>query len=626
MTDGPDRTKGVAEELPDSVPTDVWCRTSSKYRIRSTLLLLVNIVLFAGVGCFAYWLRTGNLFAFTHEGYWGTLADTFMPRGYATLANFVQFPIRIDIIPIQAVVVGLLLAAMASVPILIAMLYRFPCCIPFVLIIAFMAVMPWMAISVLGACIVVSVRPLRFRFRYASALLGLVLVLLYFYGASRQTSSLIDWYKPEDRIKFMAPMVLAFIAACVITGSVLLLAKLVNYRPGVVAPLLVVCFAVPVAIFEKHVGRDELYYRLLEKRFHDKFLLQEHYVDHDVSDWFERVVYQAWLAKPEPRPPFEVAREVTEFRLSLELDAETATRTVFAEECDDLLQECNHFIKYFPDSRYASNVMYMRGQTLDMRIDLSAFRDRKVIRYYDDFPSKRSEVSWRKVVHTAPDERIAAVGRYKLALLAARDCRLGEAIVLLDELISKFDAQRPQLPSGSAADANVLDPAPADVNLKIPVEQIVFEAKQLLAMLLENGDDPLCGPRPFCGSMPDEPRQVGLMQLDPRHGRYLDNLRGILKAWPHSLLVDNIYLLLAKSANTVDERTAKLEQCLENHPDGDAAVEARFRLGVAYFDAGTPERAQQVWEELVREAPDDRLWKPLAEERLRSLGTAAEAP
>ncbi|NOX58190.1 MAG: hypothetical protein GXP29_04945 [Planctomycetes bacterium] len=96
---------------------DVWSRTSSKHRLQAILLLMVNIVLFAGLGCFAYWLRTGVVFAFSVPDYWGQLGRTFLPRGDATLANFVLFPVRLDVIPMHGVVVGLLLAALVSIPI-----------------------------------------------------------------------------------------------------------------------------------------------------------------------------------------------------------------------------------------------------------------------------------------------------------------------------------------------------------------------------------------------------------------------------------------------------------------------------------------------------------------------------
>ncbi len=617
--EGERMTANDVQAQPAAEITDVWSRSASKYRIRATALLILNIVLFAGLGCFAYWLRTGEVFAPAVDGYWRELAATFMPKGGATLANFVLFPIRVDVVPMHGVVVGLLLAALVSIPILISILYRFPSCLPFVLVIGFLAVMPWLAITILGACVLTSVKPFRFRFRYASALLGLVLVLLYFYGASRQTTPLVAQYAPEDRIKFLAPWVLATIASCVIMGGVLFLARMVNYRPGVVAPLLLISFVVPVVLFETYVGRGELYYRLFEKRFQSHFLMAQHHVDHDVSEWFEMTAVKVWESKPYPRPSFETSRSLTELRMALEL--ENYQRSLFARECNSLIEECRDFVLYFPDSRYSPNILYLMGEIMDTRIDLAAFRDKKVIRYYDDFPSQQSENIWRKVIHNAPDSTISAVGRYRLAILEAREGALEEAIVLLDDLITRFDSRRPQPadPVNQGGVNQVLKSAPADASLKVPVEQTVFEAKQLMGLLLQNGSDPRFGKRPFCGSRPGEPRQPGLLQLDPRHIRYEENLQGIIQAYPECLLEDNLMLMIANLADSAEERIRLLEECVERYPNGDAAIEAYFRLGVAYLESNSPRRARQVWENIVQTKPDDGLWKPLAEERLSSM-------
>ena len=45
---------------PSANIVDVWSRTSPKYRIRAVVLLAVNVMLFASVGCFAFWLRSGR--------------------------------------------------------------------------------------------------------------------------------------------------------------------------------------------------------------------------------------------------------------------------------------------------------------------------------------------------------------------------------------------------------------------------------------------------------------------------------------------------------------------------------------------------------------------------------------
>jgi hypothetical protein len=616
----------VYEEAAEPVIRDVWSRSGEKYRKRAIVLLVLNVLLFAGLGCFAFWVRTGYSFAPAMENYPQLLAETFMPRGDATLSNFVRFPIDLGDVPIHGLVVGLLMAALVSIPILIAILYRLPFALPFLFIVAFVAVMPWLSINLAAACVLATRKRFQFRFRYASALLGLLLiVVLYFYGASRQSAPLVETLKPEDRIKYIAPWVIATIASCVIMALVLTLAKLVNYRPGVVAPLLVVSFAAPVLMFEKYVGRDELYYRLLERRAKEQFYVHKGAETVDLKNWFDVLAREKWEAEPEPRPPFEAVRDLLEFRLSLELDAVNERRSVLVEQRDELLGECDWFIRYFPDSRYAANALYLKAKALDTRIDISAFREKKVIQYYDDFPTTHSQMLWRRVLANAADADIAAEARLRLAMFAAQAGQIRLALDLLDETISTYDpAIRAEATAhGVGADRGLLAVKPADANLQIPVDKIVIEARKLGSLLANNYADPRYGLRPLCGSKAGEPRQAGLLQLDPHHINYRTNLQNILNAWPDSLLADNVLLRIATLARTTDERIALTEQCLTQHPDGDARIEALYRLGRAYLDAGDTPTGRMWLEKVVAEYPTDRVWTPLAAEQLRKTAPSS---
>ncbi|GAG47742.1 unnamed protein product, partial [marine sediment metagenome] len=82
---------------------DVWSRTGSKYRTRSVVLLVVNVLLFAALGCFAFWLRTGVAFAPGIPDYWPTFAEIFNPSRdtEVTLGRVATFPISVEEVPMQ---------------------------------------------------------------------------------------------------------------------------------------------------------------------------------------------------------------------------------------------------------------------------------------------------------------------------------------------------------------------------------------------------------------------------------------------------------------------------------------------------------------------------------------------
>ena len=90
-----------------------------------------------------------------------------------------------DQTPIYGVVVGLLVAAIVAVPISVAILYKFPSALPFCAAVLVFAHMPWMGVTLVASCILAALKPFRMAFRYGSALVGLLPVLLYLYLATR---------------------------------------------------------------------------------------------------------------------------------------------------------------------------------------------------------------------------------------------------------------------------------------------------------------------------------------------------------------------------------------------------------------------------------------------------------
>ena len=301
------------------VISDVWSRSGSKYRVRAIVLLVINMLLFGGVGCFAFWLRQGRYLAPALDNYWGLLWQTCLPgSGAHTLTRMLTFPINLEEVPLQIVIHGLLLSALVSIPILVSILYRFYCCLPFVAVVGFLALMPWLALTLLGSCILASVRPFRFSFRYASALLGLVLVVVYILGVSIQSEPAASVLaNPGHRVKLVAPWILAVLASCVLLALGLGLAKVVNYRPGVIAPLLATMLALPIALFEEYVGRDELNYRLLEYRYGPK---SAYFQDKDAQDTFERRVHEDH-AVARPDRSYEAIAGLEDLRWQLELES-----------------------------------------------------------------------------------------------------------------------------------------------------------------------------------------------------------------------------------------------------------------------------------------------------------------
>jgi hypothetical protein len=380
--------------LPSSAPAewmDVWSRSGSKYRVRAVVLMLANILLFAGVGCFAFWLRSGEMFAPARDGYVDLVVHTFRGVGAAevSLGSLLVEPISIQDVPIQIAVVGLLIAALISIPILVAILYRLWSSLPLIAVVGFLAVMPWLAVTLLGSCVLASVRPFRTRYRFMSALIGLVPAIVYLTLAwSGTTDAVVGRIDPVDRIKFVAPWVLAIVASAVVFALVLAIARVVDYRPGAVTPLLAVMFVLPVALFEFHVGRDELYYRLLEGRE------QAYFTEVEASAQWEHAALLAWQQHPLPRPSREAVRQVEEEKWLFELTTDIGPRqTELTRHQTELALRCDQFHRHFPASRYTPNALFLKARALDRRVDIVEFKATKWIRFTTTFQASLPETS-----------------------------------------------------------------------------------------------------------------------------------------------------------------------------------------------------------------------------------------
>ncbi len=609
---GPGGRPAAPAAQADAQPpiVDVWSRTAIKYRARAIVLLVVDVVLFGGLCTFAYWLRTGALLAPAQANYWAQLAETFHPSRdtSVSLGSLLTFPISVEEVPLQIVILGLLLAALVSIPILVSILYRFPASLAFVSCVAFLAMMPWLAITITGSCVLASVRPFRLKFRYASALLGLVLVLAYFYGAARTVSPAVAVLaNPADRIKFIAPWLLATVAACVVMGFVLLIARMVNYRPGAIAPLLAMMFALPVALFEFYVGRDELHYRIIE---HDYGPSSAYFAERDISAEFERAVRAAWESRAEPRPALDTVRDNAELAWALSLaGVPDPYATALAEHRHAAVDKIDWFLRHYPDSRYVVNALYLKATALDMRADPMAFSQDKVLRFYSSLPAQPSWRSWRMVVENGPRTPMAAVALHRLAMLEAQAGDLDGALARLDTLVKTFGESSGQ--AGQSADTikAVLTRKPVEVTLGISIDRHLLEGVRLRD-LLRNNRDPLYGDEPL----------VRFLRFDPRSSFYADNLREMIERYPRAQITDNARLELALAAPSVRERVAALEQCAADFPDGDAAAEIGFRLGETFRESQVFVRAREAYERVVRDHPDS-VWARLAREHLRVLPT-----
>lgn len=634
-------------------PIDVWAKWGRRYRVRASIMLAINAVLFFGLCCFAHWIRTGVSWAPSMGSYWREMARALsVANNAASLRTMLIEPISIQDVPMQIPILGLLMAALIGIPILVSILYKFWGALPFVAFVAFIALMPWLAITLVISCIIASVRPFRTSLRFMSALLGLVPAAVYLILAAGSDRELVmGGLQPIEAMKFVAPWVLAIVSAAVLFAIVLTIARMVNYRPGAVTPLLIMMFTIPVVLFEQYVGREELDYRLIE--LYDQYAFS----DRETRDTLEEAARAEYNLHPPPRPIYEALREEVAQSFIFEI---TPTLQQHETALDGrrkiLLDRLDSFLARYPESRYRLNVLFLRARALDMRIDWREFRRTGLrwIRCYATFPrtvedadfdpqrdaDKLSEEDWKRVAAVDRPSSLVDVATLRLAQIEARTGSVPRAkeqlAALLSDLLGRTGDQSVGTPARGTAlagDRGMFDRAAPESSLPVDPAQTLMEAQCLYDLLMHN-DDPLAGYDPLCGSaFSNAPIRHGLLEFDPRSEHYESWLRKLRWSYPRSMLEDNIDLELAKAAVLeLPQRISELNQIIEKWlhdrainqlaripytrtryaADLDALPEARFRLGVALTQNNQPAKAREVFERLLS-GHRDSIWARQAE-------------
>lgn len=566
---------------------DVWSRTEPKYRLRAYILLLVNLVLFSVLCAFTFWLRTARVLDFRLESYieparfWETQAPS--------LTSYVLTPIDLQRTPVHGAVLGLLLAAIVAVPIVTSILYRLGCGLLFVLCVLIFAHMPWMSVTLLLSCALACLPPFRMNFRFASALLGMLPVLLYLLLATRGTADQLGPYAaPTHKQLLAAPWVLAILAACGMMGLVLVIARIVNYRPGAVSPVVALALVVPMVLFHTRVGVDELTYRILEQEYGPGSQRFAPLVD-------PRARIQAQIhrstARDAPVDPYQEA-----LFEALGGRTEPLRRRIFHLLLTEFLADraaadeaCRRFLADHPTSRYVPCALYIQGRALDARLDERRLADSPPTReLYSDFPHPQSESCWRVLLESYPDNPLATAAGLRLAQLRWRRGEIDEALKVLETVLSRA-RQHLTRAAAAAPTGGLLRRALPESSLGYDPSLHLFEARRLQELLLANRHDPRYGDEPL----------VELARLDPRRPRYVEQLMRLDARYPQAQLHDNILVLAATARPDGALRAAALEGLLATLPDGDARAEAMFRL--ADWEMQSPEAdARRRQEGLVR--------------------------
>ena len=605
---------------PDQAPTeivDVWSRTAPKYRRRAVVMLTLLGTLFAGLCCFTFWLRTGSYAPWAYPDYADLMARSFSPMGQdqITLSQFLLYPINVDAVPIHSVIVGLLFASICSIPILVSILYRLPSSFVFGAMVIFFAAMPWLGLTVMAGCTLASLPRFRFSFRFASALLGLIPIGIYLISASWEPAGSTG-VPVQNKALMYAPWVLAILSSCVICAVALAFARLINYRPGGVAPVLALVFAIPVTLFFTQVGRDELAYRILEHEVGQRSARM--FAPMDVAAEAHRRATNAW------------SNDSNESYESLYRRYLKRTSDRVLDKVDDdrawAIVRCDEFLEQFPWSRYAAAVNFLKAQAQDARINRFRFLWDHQLEFRTDLPSPASRHTWQAIVEGYSDTSLVAVAYYKLSLLEAQSGRMNEALEFLSSSLAPEETA-PSAPAPVVARSisrdSVFQKADPSAGLGVNLKLTRLQARRLHEKITACRSDSSIPYRDvFVIPSTDANQQVHPLQLllsfDETSPLYERNLRSLIAAFPGSNTAGYARLRLDLMERAVSRRILALRQAVEDLRGRPAGAEAQLRLAEVLQEDSLVADARVVLTELTTQHPES-CWAQEAKERLASL-------
>jgi len=594
---------------------DVWSRPARKYRIRAVIMLALLYSLFAGLCCFTFWIRTGELAPWRSDSLSDLLLQSFRPLGanQITLSDLLTRPIPVQEVPVHALTMGLLFASLCSMPVLVTILYRFPFAVPFAAMVFALAALPWLGVTVLLGCALAAIANTRLSFRYASALLGLIPMAIYFVAASWEPDGAAT-VMAENQALLYAPWVLAILSSCVICALGLAIARFINYRPGGMPPILALLFAIPLGLFFAYVGRDELEYRVLEADFGRSNASA--FAPVDIGALARHAATARWTDTSSGSYDALYEKILHDTRANVLRRAE--------QRRIEAIARCDRFIENFPKSPYVPDVLVLKARCQDYRLNLVKLRAENVAEFRADMPSHGSRLSCRTLAEQFPNHPGAAHAQQNLAILNAVDGQIADAISRLEALIGRIEQSSSNAPRPSKAPGfmeSALSRGPRASGAQSELSARAVQAHQLLEMLQSCEYDKA---KPyseifFGGAKKDfgHPVQL-LLSFDPTHTFYEQNLTSLAATFPDAETTGYVLVRLTSFQTDPTARIKRLEQIVTEWASRPAGAHAMFLLGDALFSTNDLDRAQGAFTGLVNQHPRS-VWARAAGRRLDSM-------
>jgi len=606
----------------DGRAEDRWCRSCGRsYRPSVNVYLgFVTLVYLVFVRYVNYCL-SGNFLRMGEKPSW-------------IMFRWARWPVDVQHRPEFILVLGGFLAVMVLVPVVVAILHgkRGGALLAAVALIVGPS---WLVGALLFGCIwVAGDWRLKLSSKVGSALLACGPVWIFYLIASipREDVTLSGAY--------YIPALVSIVMSTILVFLLLVPLKWLRWNARVAGIALCVLCVAAICSYKVWIGEDGLQYELLS----NKVGLKSTYFATIPGDIVLKLFVDEEAAKRQ-EPPAEDGGKVgrqesldgdSQLRIAgppgekpnrqalSNLDrmaAEMKVRSDLSRSKEDVRQECDSFLRRFPNSRHTADVLYTRARALDMTADMRSFHDPRAtslpIRYdagritHDDSPA-----IWTRLRDEFADSPYAAEAAVKLAARLARNGKFEEAEAAYRRLFETYgdEVDQPLPDTSNLSVFTDLLVVGNRLRARVRAERIEQQyqiARREYAFLVENrqangADDAILA------------AYLSLSRFLPGENKRTE-LALLLKRCGSCPLADNLAYELAALEQSTDKRDKMLRKVRADYRGTDGAAHAL--LALAELEANAVgnrwqhlQRAIDYCEELLVQYPESHLAR-LAEQK-----------
>ena len=545
----------------------------SHTNVNNCYFLAICVYYVAAVFCAK--LLTGRLISF-----WGSFY----------LERFVLGPLSIFEYPAQIFVLGLLVGIFIAVPILASQLMTFKYSILFVLMLAFIAGLPGLAVCVLIGSFAAALRPLRFRSRYIAVVLCASPALVYF--------AVSGGVKNADSIRWAisyTPWLCGFLNALIISAIVLIIGHFTRYRPSLIWTISACFLVAAIVVFHNTINFAELDYQLYVAKNNPETV--QEFQDHSITEALDRT-----LTSRESRsyfqPPFYPV-ETTALRAVLKKEIQNRLlhdhwpewfdvpdELRYQEKRQQLLEQYDSFInpsKQWWKPAFIHNAflnsklrikrmptaLYYKAMLSEMSPELNILVEKETLHFYNDYPHNENLPIWHRLFSEYPDSTEALEACWRRAVHLAGMEQFPSACQLIDQALSMIKNQSVPAAGASTDETEKIFRNPQTTVITEFELKKIKRKLQYLRNLISSEN---------LGS--DEKTHSLLAQfilLNPHDQFFQTHLENLLQqAGEKSPIADNILLSQIMLTPDLVLRAQRLGQLAKNYAGTDGSVQAKF--------------------------------------------------